>query len=103
MSLDIGVEHVGDTATISVKGDVTIQTSSLLRKELKPLFASEDTCIQVKLDSVDFMDSSGIAVLVEGLQWSKATGGKFILSGLTPTVRDVFELAKLDTIFDIKD
>ncbi len=102
MSLDISIEHVGDTATISVKGDVTIQTSSVLRKELKPLFSSDETCIHVKLDGVEFMDSSGIAVLVEGLQWSKATGGKFTLSGLTPTVKDVFELAKLDTIFDIE-
>ena len=103
MSLHIEVEHAGKQATLSIQGDVTIQTSPELRNELKPLFASDLDCIHVKLDGVEFMDSSGIATLVEGLQWSKATGGKFVLSGLTETVRDVFELAKLDTIFEIED
>ncbi len=103
MSLHIEVEHTGKQATVSVQGDVTIQTSPELRNELKPLFASDVEYIHVKLDGVAFMDSSGIATLVEGLQWSKATGGKFVLSGLTETVRDVFELAKLDTIFEIED
>jgi anti-sigma B factor antagonist len=103
MSLHIETDHAGKEVTLMIKGDVTIQTSPELRNELKPLFASDAECIHVKLDGVDFMDSSGIATLVEGLQWSKAKGGKFVLSGLTETVRDVFELAKLDTIFDIQD
>ena len=102
MSLHIEVEHAGKQATLSIQGDVTIQTSPELRNELKPLFTSDLDCIHVKLDGVEFMDSSGIATLVEGLQWSKASGGRFVLSGLTETVRDVFELAKLDTIFEIE-
>ncbi len=103
MSLHIEITREDKTATVVVKGDVTIQTSPELRAKLKPLFASDVTRIDVKLDGVDFMDSSGIATLVEGLQWSKASGGKFVLSGLTETVRDVFELAKLDTVFEIED
>ena len=103
MSLRIEVEHAGKQVTLSIQGDVTIQTSPELRNELKPLFKSNLDCIHIKLSGVEFMDSSGIATLVEGLQWSKASGGKFVLSGLTETVRDVFELAKLDTIFEIED
>jgi len=102
MSLQIEVEKAGSSVVVQVNGDVTIQTSTQLRKHLKPLFESEMDKIQVKLDGVSFMDSSGIATLVEGLQWSKKSEGKFILSGLTETVRDVFELAKLDTIFEIE-
>ena len=103
MSLHIETEHAGKEVTLIVKGDVTIQTSPELRNELKPLFASDVECFHVKLEGVEFMDSSGIATLVEGLQWSKASGGRFVLSGLSETVRDVFELAKLDTIFEIQD
>ena len=102
MSLHIETEHTGKAATITVKGDVTIQTSPELRNALQPLFDSNPEMIRVVLNDVKFMDSSGIATLVEGLQWSKASGGRFVLSGLSETVRDVFELAKLDTIFEIE-
>jgi len=102
MSLDITTQHEGKAATVTVAGDVTIQTSPELRSTLQSLFSGDKEIIRVQLDGVDFMDSSGIATLVEGLQWSKATGGRFILSGLTATVRDVFELAKLDTVFEIE-
>ncbi|ATX82823.1 anti-sigma B factor antagonist [Mariprofundus ferrinatatus] len=88
---------------LRVFGDVTIHTSTRLREQLKPLYTTKTQRIHVQLDHVDFMDSSGIATLVEGLQWSRLTGGKFILSGLKENVRDIFSLAKLDTVFDIED
>jgi len=91
------------TALLRVHGDVTIHTSPRLREELKPLFSASMKEVRIVLNDVDFMDSSGIATLVEGLQWSRLTGGRFILSGLSENVRDVFELAKLDTVFDIED
>ena len=102
MSLNLKLDKDGEQVTLDVSGNVTIQTSSQLRGELKPLFDSQATNIHVRLSGVEFMDSSGIATLVEGLQWSKRTGGSFVLSGLSETVRDVFELAKLDTIFEIQ-
>jgi len=102
MSLHIETEHAEKEVTVCVKGDVTIQTSPELRNALQPLFTSNIEVVRVMLNDVKFMDSSGIATLVEGLQWSKTSGGRFVLSGLSETVRDVFELAKLDTIFEIE-
>ncbi len=88
---------------LRVYGDVTIHTSPRLREQLKPLLSANIQEVRVALDHVDFMDSSGIATLVEGLQWARLTGGRFILSGLSENVRDVFELAKLDTVFEIEE
>ncbi|MDX8388794.1 MAG: STAS domain-containing protein [Ghiorsea sp.] len=102
MSLKIETSKENGKVLLEVSGDVTIQTSTQLRNDLKPHFDNKVGCIHVRLSGVEFMDSSGIATLVEGLQWSKKTEGKFILSGLTETVRDVFELAKLDTVFEIE-
>jgi len=87
---------------LRVYGDVTIQTSPRLREQLKPLLSANTREVRVALEHVNFMDSSGIATLVEGLQWARLTGGHFILSGLSENVRDVFELAKLDTVFEIE-
>jgi len=95
---DADVGHV----LLRVYGDVTIHTSPSLREQLKPMLSASVKEIHVVLKHVDFMDSSGIATLVEGLQWARLTGGRFVLSGLSENVRDVFELAKLDTVFDIE-
>ncbi len=102
MSLQIDLNKSEDMVELQVAGDVTIQTSPQLRNALKPLFESSVAAIHVNLAGVEFMDSSGIATLVEGLQWSKRTEGAFVLHALTETVQDVFELAKLDTIFEIQ-
>ncbi|GAV19610.1 hypothetical protein MMIC_P0558 [Mariprofundus micogutta] len=104
VTLNFEREDKDDThVLLRVIGDVTIHTSTRLREQLKPLFTTKMQEIHVTLEQVDFMDSSGIATLVEGLQWSRLTGGRFVLSGLRDNVKDVFSLAKLDTVFDIED
>jgi len=106
MNTDLKFEQqeMGEGATLlRVYGDVTIQTSPQLREQLKPLLNASMKEIRVALEHVGFMDSSGIATLVEGLQWARMTGGRFVLSGLSENVRDVFELAKLDTVFEIEE
>jgi anti-sigma B factor antagonist len=104
LEIDIDEQHPSaDAAQLRVSGRVNIHTSPTLRNRLKPLLSDGMRRVSVALDGVDFMDSSGIATLVEGLQWSRATGGEFVLTGLSETVRDVFTLAKLDTVFDIRE
>jgi anti-sigma B factor antagonist len=104
MKLQFELENQGENSVLlRVIGDVTIHTSPRLREQLKPLFSAQMKEVQVALDDVDFMDSSGIATLVEGLQWGRLTGGRFVLSGLSKNVRDVFSLAKLDMVFEIVD
>jgi len=104
MTLQFELENQGEgSALLRVIGDVTIHTSPRLREQLKPLLTAQMKEVQVALDDVDFMDSSGIATLVEGLQWGRLTGGRFVLSGLRDNVRDIFSLAKLDMVFEIID
>jgi len=102
MKLDIKVENQAtDVVSVTVQGDVTLQTSPALRNQLKPLFTEENKEVHVYLSDVGFMDSSGIATLVEGLQWARNTDGRFVLHALQDNVLDVFNLAKLDTVFEI--
>jgi len=105
MKFEVNVERKSaDIVAVRVKGDVSIATSPRLREVLKPLFAEHNKEIHVCLADVGFMDSSGIATLVEGLQWARdAQGHRFILHDMQDTVRDIFSLSKLDTIFDIAE
>ena len=55
----------------------------------------------VVLAKVEFMDSSGIAVLIEGLKWSRGRTLPYLLTQLTPAVQMVLELARLEHFFTI--
>ncbi len=104
MKLDVTVErNDGSVVQVAVEGTVNIHTSPRLRDVLKPLFIDQNKEIHIQLSGVSFMDSSGIATLVEGLQWARHSGGSFVLHDLQDTVRDVFSLAKLDSVFDIAE
>jgi anti-sigma B factor antagonist len=57
----------------------------------------------VALSEVTFMDSSGIAVLIEGLKWSRGRELPYMLTQLTPAVQMVIELARLEHFFTIAE
>jgi anti-sigma B factor antagonist len=104
MKLSIEEQKTTERAELRLAGSMNIHTAMALRKRLKALLNDEVNEIRVDMRGVEFIDSAGIAVLVEGLQWSrKKEGRRFVLVGLSENVRDIFELAKLDTVFDIEE
>jgi anti-sigma B factor antagonist len=91
----------GDIQVLELSGELDYHSSPELREKLTELTAKQAPKILVNLSGVDYMDSSGIATFVEAFQKSKRYQGRLILAALTPTVRGVFEIAKLDSIFEI--
>ena len=88
---------------VRLSGTINVVTSSDLREQLQEVVALEEKLVVVTLKDVDFLDSSGIATLVEFLQGVLKYGGQLRLAGLQELVREMFELARLDSIFDIFD
>ena len=87
---------------VTPSGEVDMSTSPDLRKILVPLFSSGASHIVVDLSAVSYMDSSGIATLVEGLQLSRRKGNvRYSLAGAVPSVEAVFELACLKSVFEM--
>ena len=104
MSFKIKSKEKENIGVVVVDGEVDMFTSPNLRDKLVPFFEKGIKGIIVDLSGVSFMDSSGIATLVEGLQWSKKEQGRqFILTGPGPNVKNALALTKLDNIFTIKD
>lgn len=91
----------GDMHVLELSGELDYHSSPELREKLTELTAKQAPKILVDLSGVDYMDSSGIATFVEAFQKAKRYQGRLILAALTPTVRGVFEIAKLDSIFEI--
>jgi len=104
MSLELKISQNGnETVTLLIEGDIDMSSSTEVRTQLTDLFNKNQKAIIVDLSKVAYIDSSGIATLVEGLQWSHANNTKFRLTSLTPMVKDVFEIARLLTVFEVFD
>jgi len=86
---------------LEVRGEVDLSTSPELRMNLVKWFEEGDKKVIVDLSGVEYIDSSGIATLVEGLQWSHKSRGRFLLAGLRPVVKDIFEMTGLLKVFEI--
>ena len=86
---------------ITLEGEVDMHVSPKVRNTLLDVFKKNVKGIVVDLSGVPFMDSSGIATLVEGLRWSKKEGARFVLVGLQDNVGHTLKLAKLDSFFEI--
>lgn len=86
---------------VEIEGEVDLYSSPNLRKVLLDLTKAQNKQILVDLGKVKYMDSSGVATLVEALQQIGKYGGKLKLANLRDAVKDVFELSRLDKVFDI--
>ncbi len=91
----------GDAQILELSGELDYHSSPELREKLSELTTKQAAKILINLSGVDYMDSSGIATFVEAFQKTKRYQGRLILAELTTTVRGVFEIAKLDSIFEI--
>jgi anti-sigma B factor antagonist len=87
-----------------IAGDIDLAHSPAMRKVLLGAIKEKRTPkVYLNLKSVRYIDSSGIASLVEGLKASRDSGSRMILYGLSPSVREVMELSRLQKIFEIYD
>jgi anti-sigma B factor antagonist len=99
--VEVHISNHQDAAVIEVRGEVDLYTSPQVREAIVGVTRRRTPLVIVDLTGVDYMDSSGVATLVEGLQFCRGYGGAFRLAGLGETVRQVFRFAKLDTVFEI--
>jgi len=89
---------------LDITGDIDLAHSPAMRKALLQEIKEKKTPkVFLNLEKVRYIDSSGIASLVEGLKASRDMGSRLILFGLSKTVREVMELSRLQKIFEIHE
>ena len=89
------------TEVIALEGEIDLHQSPHLKQQLAAVIARRPACVLVDLGRVTYMDSSGLAALVEAFQRLSNDGGKLGLFGLGQSVRHIFEIARLDQVFQI--
>lgn len=99
--MKVQVRNIDQVAVIDCTGNVDLYSSTGLRETLLSLMRSGTPNVLVNMADVTYIDSSGIATLVEGLQLSRQTKTHFGLFALRHNAKSVLELARLDKVFAI--
>ena len=86
---------------LPLDGEIDLHVSPEVAKSLKSIIANKPKQLVVDLTKVTYLDSSGLAVLIEGMQDVREYGGRFGLAGVQEDVKLVFDIARLDQVFDI--
>ena len=100
--MKIETRDEGGTVVVSVHGEIDLQHSPQLRKHLIGLMVK--VCpVVVDMAGVDYIDSSGVASLVEAYQMARKNGTRFVLAMVSARALRVLQLARLDKVFVLAD
>lgn len=98
--MKISVRNVGDAKVVEVEGDVDLGTSPIFRRTLFDVLPAAAK-VALNLAAIRYIDSSGIATLIEVLKDSQRLKKEFVLFGLSPAVEEVFKLTHVNRIFRV--
>ncbi len=96
-----GVRWQDQIAIVDVAGDIDLTRSLDFQKSLLSVLDDRPQRIIVNLSGVRYMDSSGVASLVKLLARTRKSGCPLSLVGLTSRVKSLFEITRLDIVFNI--
>lgn len=100
-AMEVHVEEQTEGIILIPEGDVDLHRSPALRERLKRVAQKKPRRLIVDLSRVPYMDSSGVATLVEAMQITRRQSTTLVLCGMQDRVRSIFEIAKLNQVFRI--
>ena len=100
--MQISTRRNGKITIFELSGDIDFANSPRVRDSvLREIRESLTPRVLVNLSQVRYIDSSGVASLVEGLKASRDLGLRFILFGLSTSAREVLQLSRLMKVFEV--
>src|SRR5437762_14325067 len=84
-----------------LEGELDLHVSPAVVASLNVMIEKKPKQLVVDLSRVTYIDIAGLAAFIQGMQKVEAYGGKFALAGLQETVRSIFEISRLDQVFQI--
>ena len=103
MAMDLEQVERDGAPVIRVTGEVDLYSSPKLREALLKAIPKAVEEVGIDLSGVTYMDSSGVATLVEGLKASGQKNARFVLVTPSQAVMKVLQLSRLDSVFDIRE
>jgi anti-sigma B factor antagonist len=88
---------------VSISGRVAIDTSSRMRGRLADALRSKPDAITIDLSQVDYMDTSGLATLIEAMRLARQQNTQLLLRGVQEQPRYLLKVSDLDRVFPIEE
>ncbi len=104
MNMTINQRRLDDVVALDLAGRITIgEGSVMLRQRIQKMLNAGDKKFLLNLADVDYIDSSGLGELVSSFTRVKNQEGELKILALTRRVRDLMQITKLLTVFDVYD
>ncbi|MFV2038861.1 MAG: STAS domain-containing protein [Acidimicrobiales bacterium] len=101
--LDVRVASSGAWTVLGVHGEIDMATCPQLRQEIVGQISQGRLHLEIDLSGVDFIDSTGLGVLIGGLKRARAQGGDLRVSGIHGRIKKVFDLTGLGDVLAVVD
>lgn len=98
-AINVETKMTADGAILSPVGEIDLGRAPAFREHLYTAQQKKPKRLIVDLGQVPYMDSSGVATLVEAMQTARRSGSKLVLCNMQARVRSIFEIARLDSVF----
>jgi anti-sigma B factor antagonist len=86
---------------LPLEGEIDLHVSPDVAESLRTMTAKKPKEVVIDLTKVTYLDSSGLAVLIEAMQNVQEYGGRFAVAGVQESVKHIFDIARLDQVFQI--
>lgn len=103
MELTLSTREVGDKSVVEAAGEVDVYTAPQLDEELTRIVESGTYALVVDLTNVDFLDSTGLGVLVKTLKRVREHGGSLAIVATADRITKVFRITGLDSVMTLTD
>ncbi len=99
--INITIDQRGAAMVVTPVGDIGYTEAKPFQEALRSANDKKTPILVVDLSKVEYINTPGLATLVEALQRTKQRGAKLALAGLTPKVKSIIDLTRLNTVFAI--
>lgn len=100
--MNINTTVVNNRVIVDLAGGMYVEGAEILREKLIKHMEQGHKHFVIKMASVDYIDSSGLGVLVSIHKRTSQTGGSLVISGVTGLVKELFTLTRLDKVFTME-
>lgn len=101
--MTFSIETLGASTVVAVDGQLTINNRGEFKERVLARLADGDTDFVIDFAEADYIDSSGLGVLVSLSKHIRDAGGRLTLAGLNEDLRRLFALTRLDSLFEIAE
>jgi anti-sigma B factor antagonist len=101
MDLELETSTRGDASVLTLRGEIDVYTAPRLRQAIVDLVDGGASRIVVDMEKVDFLDSTGLGVLVDGMKRVKSRDGSLAIVATQDKILKIFDITGLNRAFSL--